>query len=247
MKNRYLDYIKEIKDICKKKKFQIKKIGTTNAPYNFGIYAIVINPESKNKRTVLLQAGIHGDEESGPYAIREFLKEYKSRKSHPKIIVLPVVNPFGFYKTRRRNSRKMNLNRRFMKSKMCRESRDVMKFLKKEDLYFAATFHEDDYKLGSYIYAYFDENHIPKIYTKLIGAAKKYGEICLNKKIYRQPAKNGIVIKPRVDGSFEERMYDDGVPYVTCTEVFDKRPMVERIKINKSIMKEIVIYCSRAK
>jgi hypothetical protein len=247
MKNRYLDYIKEIRDVCRKKKFRLKKIGATNAPYNFGIYAVVINSEAKHKRTVLFQAGIHGDEESGPNAIREFLKEYEPKTGHPKIIVLPVVNPYGFYKIRRRNSRKMNLNRRFMHTKMCRESKQIMNFLKNEDLYFASTFHEDDFKSGSYIYAYFDENHIPKIYTKLIGTANKFVEICLNKKIYRQKAKNGIVIKPRVDGSFEERMYDDGVPYVICTEVSDKRSMAERIKINKAIMKEIVAFSSRRK
>jgi len=244
MFGKYLSYIKEIEWICKKKHFLLDIIGYTEGADRFPLYLITVNPHAKNKKTILLEAGIHGDEVSGPLSVLNFIKTYKSNITHPKIIIMPIANPYGYNLNQHRNAQNLNLNRHCMQTRRCKECATLIRAANSEDIFFAASFHEDDVKHGSYMYAYSKEKSSPSVFLKLINRAGKLGAICRDTHIYRQLAKDGIVLKPKNDGSFEQRMCKDGVPYVICLEVPDKFSMQKRIKINIAIINEIIHFCA---
>src|SRR3989338_3395614 len=103
----YLKYLRELKAICRKKRLLLKRIPSIHA---YPLYMVILNPRAK--KAVCFSAGIHGDEISGPWAIVDFLKKYKSSE-YPslKIFIYPIANPAGFDIGKRRCEHNKDLNR----------------------------------------------------------------------------------------------------------------------------------------
>ena len=67
-------------------------------------------------RTILIAATIHGDEHAGTPLVRELerhLREHPELLTGRRVVLVPVVNPDGFERKRRRNANGVDLNRNF--------------------------------------------------------------------------------------------------------------------------------------
>ena len=63
--------------------------------------------ETVRNRTVLLVAGMHGNEYLGPHTLLYGYKHFKAAR----IIIFPVVNPSGFCQSKRNTSTNIDPNR----------------------------------------------------------------------------------------------------------------------------------------
>ena len=68
-------------------------------------------------QTVLFMGAIHGNEKSSKYILDSWINELEAKaKSIPadkQVVVIPIINPDGFYKYGRKNANGVNLNRNF--------------------------------------------------------------------------------------------------------------------------------------
>jgi len=233
----YEDYLKRLKAVCIKKGIKLVEIGRVN---KLPVYKIVINPQAK--RSVVFSAGIHGYEIAGPWTIINFLKQYDPQKyPNIQVIIFPVASPTAFDKRKRYNYLDKELNGLFCQKKLFGENRILFQALKSKKVFFFHALHEDVDGYSFYLYNF--ENKEEKIYRDLIKLAVKHFPINKSKKIYNDPAVNGLIIN-RSDGSFEDRMFRDGTPYSMCTETPGKQSLKKRISLSVAIMNKVIDFSS---
>lgn len=234
----YLSYLKKLKLVCTKRKIPLLEIGQANG---LPIYKIVLNPLAL--KTVVFSAGIHGNEIAGPWAIIDFLKQFNFKKySGVKVILFPVANPTGFNYKKRHNYLDKNLNSLFCRKQLTSENKVLFNALKNERILFFHALHEDLDATSFYLYNF--EHKPESIYRDIITLAKNYFPINNATLIYNDPAVNGLIIN-RPDGSFEDRMFRDGVPYSLCTETPSNRSLNKRVVLNVKIMYKVMDYAAQ--
>jgi len=234
----YRSYSSKLEAVCKKGKIQLQEIGKINS---LPIYKIVLNPSGK--RVVVFSAGIHGNEIAGPWSIIDFLNKYSfNRYPKVKIIIFPVASPTAFNAKKRRNYLNRELNSLFCRKKLVRENRILFNQLKNENVFFFHALHGDIDERSFYLYNF--ESRVERIYRDLINIAKKYFPINKAQKIYNDPAVNGLIIN-RQDGSFEDRMFRDGVPYAMCSESPEKQPLKKTVALNVALINKVLAFASR--
>ena len=233
----YFNFINNLKKNCRERHFIIREIGYTGKNNEYPMFSIILN-KNNSKKTVCFSAGIHGEEPAGPLAILEFLRtfDYKKYKSI-KIIIFPVANPHGFDRGIRRNFLNKDLNGHFCNKKLSGENKILYNFIKDENIFFFHALHEDEEEKRFYLYLF--EKNKEKIYRDIIKLAEKYFLINRNKKIYDDPSINGLIIN-RKDGSFEDRLFRDGVKFSICTETPGKMLLSKRVDLNVKIMNLII-------
>jgi hypothetical protein len=237
----YKKYISELKKICGKKGIKLHVIGRVGKRKEYPVFKIVLGHSEKH--TVCFSAGIHGEEPAGPWAIFEFIKQYRPMKYKGlKIILFPVANPHGFDKGIRRNFLNKDLNRHFCHKKLSGENKMLYDAVKNERVFFFNALHEDEGFKKFYLYDF--EKKPEKIYRNILALAKKYFTIDTEKYIYGDPAKNGLIIN-RSDGSFEDRLFRDGVPYSMCTETPEGKPFNKRVRLDVEIMNLVLDFAKR--
>ncbi len=241
MKSRYSRYIHELLDICTKKNWATEIIGYAEKPRKFPIYKIVLDAKkAKKKKTISFTAGIHGNETSGPFSIKFFLKQHVHESWMPRIVIIPVANPTGFDADIYRNRKNENINRGYDEKKLTGERAVVFEALIKERPEYFASFHEDDAKKTVYLYGYSQRLNSPMIFRKILEAASRYCQLDTKKKIYTYQADNGLILNAPHAGSLEDKMKIHEVPYVICLEVPDYESLSVRIKTNIAVMKTII-------
>ena len=230
----YKSYIKKIKKICKKKRLLLKQIGKGK---KYPLFSI-LNKTNKPKKTICFVAGVHGDEIAGPLAVYKFLENYNFNKiKNIKIIILPVVNPFGFERKKRVNSFGEDINRLFCEKVLKNENKIVYDFIKKERINFILALHEDLEEGGFYMYIF--EKKKEKIYRDIMKLAKKFFRINNNKTIMGSNSSRGFIINP-IDKSLEYKMYHEGVLYSICAETPGKESIKKRIDFYVKLMEKII-------
>ncbi len=68
------------------------------------------------RRTILILAGVHGDEPKSVYVARrliELLENDRQARRDARWVIVPLVNPDGFHRRKRRNARGVDINRNF--------------------------------------------------------------------------------------------------------------------------------------
>jgi protein MpaA len=68
------------------------------------------------KRTVLVLGGFHGDEPKGVFVARRWIDLLRTERDpvdDARWVVVPLVNPDGYAKRRRRNAHRVDINRNF--------------------------------------------------------------------------------------------------------------------------------------
>lgn len=228
-------YFKKLVELCNSKGFTMAaKVRTANK--RLILYKIIINKESRGK-TLCFTSGIHGNELCGPRALIEFMEKYNPKKSDPRIIILPVLNPYGFLKRRYKNYDNINLNRHFFERPLPRDNKIILSLIKNEKIDIFLSVHEDDELKGYYIYNFGRRN---KLFNRLIKFLSKTSRVCKNNKIHNDYAENGVVNGPEPVGCLDEWVSKKGVPISACLEVPDSIPLHKRVETVCKLFEYIV-------
>jgi protein MpaA len=93
--------------------------------------------------TVLVTAGIHGEEPGGVEGALRWLESGEWAQWRVNWFVLPCINPYGWERNQRRNAQHRDINRQFRNPAMCPEAQLVKKLVKGRRFLFAFDHHED--------------------------------------------------------------------------------------------------------
>ena len=72
--------------------------------------------------TVLLTAGMHGEEPAGVVGVLRWLESGAARRWRVNWFVLPCINPYGWERNQRTNARRCDINRQFRNTSGCPEA-----------------------------------------------------------------------------------------------------------------------------
>jgi len=204
------------------------------------IFKVVINP--KAKQTICFIAGIHGNEQAGPYGVLSFLESGYQVPSHKRVIIIPLANPIGFQKDKRENADNEDINRHFLDKELKGECKILWDALKQENIDLLHTLHEDPSTDKFYLYY----THHKKLAEDLRELAKKYFDIQEKGEALSKDEKqgqgdkvhNGLVPLPHVvRGCLEDKaIIERAIPYIT-TESPGKVDLKKRIAYNKDAIK----------
>lgn len=236
----YFSYIQKLTTICTQRHFRLEVLSLVGKKNEYPLYKVTSN--GNEKKTICFSAGIHGDEISGPFAVLKFLKTVDFKKPNtPKIILFPVANPTGFHAgIVNRNFQNFNLNRHFRDKEMRKENKTLYNAIKKEHLQCFMSLHEDDVHTGAYLHAYMQKKVSTILPRNILKNVNRSIPIWKKSRVFSMRANDGLIVKPKPDGSFEERMHHDGVPYSFCLEVPYITPLNLRVQANVAAMKTVL-------
>jgi murein peptide amidase A len=102
--------------------------------------------------TILVTAGIHGEEPGSVEGALRWLESGPWRKWRVNWTVLPCINPYGWERNQRRNAQRRDINRQFRDTRDCPEAELVKRLVKGERFLFSVDLHEDVDAPGYYLY-----------------------------------------------------------------------------------------------
>ncbi len=102
--------------------------------------------------TVLVTAGIHGEEPGGVEGALRWLENGDRARWRVNWLVLPCINPYGWERNQRRNAQGRDINRQFRHSNGCPEAELVKRLVRGRRFLFLLDFHEDVDASGYYLY-----------------------------------------------------------------------------------------------
>jgi murein peptide amidase A len=164
-----------------------------------------------SRRTVLISAGVHGDECAGVYAALRFLeRERHEFDRHFQFVVLPCINPSGFDDQTLATASGANLNRIFGLESEQVEVHAVEAWLRAHQPRFAITFDlhevrpdyvgegytEKDNPRGAYLYELVSDNS-PRFGRAMIDALPAHRAVCRWPTIYDDINDRGVVSYPQ--------------------------------------------------
>ena len=220
---RYEQFVQRLSAACANHHIAIKEIASAD---EYKVHSLVINPEQKS--TVAITAGTHGEEPGAPYGVLEWL-ERGVFPSSTRIVVIPLVNPYGFDHGTRRNQNNQDTNRHFIDAKATDANEAIVKNLISTKPSFLLDFHEDEDKKDFYLYA---SHKAPKSVIQSVRTiASKYFSILDQKEVYDSPLDRGVVIELPIHHSdtLDKYLLERGTNYIT-TEAPGKAPMKDRVE-----------------
>ncbi|MFH1620460.1 MAG: succinylglutamate desuccinylase/aspartoacylase family protein [Patescibacteria group bacterium] len=248
MKTRYTRYERDLHDICYKKGWKTEVIGYVGRRSDCPIYKLVMEAKN-NKRgnTVSFVAGVHGNEVSGPLSMQDFIKQHNQEPWMPRIVIIPVANPTGFDRDIYRSEKQENINRGYLAPVLYEERAMLLATLLKERPEYFVSFHEDDIKKTIYLYGYSERPDGSFIFRKILDEAGRYCTVDSKSIVYNHKSVRGLIFNAAHDGSLEDRMRIEGIPYVMCMEVPDHSSLAVRVKTNISVMRSVISLSATAK
>ncbi len=118
--------------------------------------------------TVLLSAGMHGEEPGGVEGVLQWLEQGAWRRYRLNWCVVPCINPFGWERDRRTNAQRRDINRQFRDTRYCPEAQLIQRLLGDRRFLFSMEFHEDWEATGYYLYEL--RRDAPEVGEKIIRA-----------------------------------------------------------------------------
>ncbi len=227
----YEDYTGALFNICSVRGFQVKKIASVGPFGRYTTYKVIAGNLS-SKKTVCIAAGIHGDELSGIFAIRDLLA--RLRPVDYRLVILPVCNPYGFDYGLRETARGKDLNRLFFDKD--REALSILKAIQSENPDISLCLHEDDQEPGAYAYSY-DRGRIPKLIGRTIGRRLPISD---SARIYGRRASKGVIFGSIADGSMEDRLCFERIGMPMVIEVPDRIPFRSRVHSTSLLLGDVV-------
>lgn len=169
----------------------------------FMLYRSQLSRSRKKGPTVMLSAGVHGDEPAGVYALLDFLnsgaREYGDRCN---FVVFPCVNPSGFEADTRCTMNGVNLNRSFGVGSAQPEVAALEEWLQYDARRFRLhiDLHEDnpiapDDPRACYLYEWM-RDHRCRIGRQLIDALPPGAAVCLLPTIEQEENDRGVIAYP---------------------------------------------------
>ena len=138
--------------------------------HDYPIFHVRINSISDSHKSILITAGLHGDEPAGVEAALQFLeRDNSSLIQNFSFDVIPCINPYGYIHNIRENREGIDINRSFEDDNI-QESNMIKRTLEHKHFSLAIDFHEDCDADGFYLYeGNRDEKYLG---PKLVKAAK---------------------------------------------------------------------------
>jgi murein peptide amidase A len=121
--------------------------------------------------TVLVTAGIHGEEPGSVEGALRWIESGEAIKWRVNWIVLPCINPYGWERSQRRNAQRRDINRQFRDTHDCPEAELVKALVKGHRFLFSVDLHEDVDAGGYYLYELCNDR--PFIGERIIQAVSK--------------------------------------------------------------------------
>ena len=163
---------KKMKQYCIKHNINIIDLDKTKKE---PLYILVPQEMKPEKPNILIAAGFHGDEPSGPWSILFFINKYIDKyKNDINIFFLPLINLTGFKYDEREDIRGDNPNRKFKAKNEKGLSREGS--LLKDNINMISSFasdgflslHEDPDKKTAYLFCYERNNLVSKIKDAMV-------------------------------------------------------------------------------
>ncbi len=107
---------------------------------------------AKHAPTILLTAGIHGEEPGSVAGALRWLESGEWAQWGVNWFVLPCINPYGWERNQRRNAQRRDINRQFRGATICPEAKLVKQLVKGRRYLFMIDLHEDVDATGYYLY-----------------------------------------------------------------------------------------------
>ena len=139
------------------------------------IFQVRINSFSDSHKSILITAGLHGDEPAGVEAALQFLeRDNSSLLQSFSFVVIPCINPYGYIHNTRENREGIDINRSFEDDNI-QESNIIKNTLEHKHFSLAIDLHEDYETNGFYLY---EGNRYEKyLGPKLVKATQHIGPI----------------------------------------------------------------------
>jgi Zinc carboxypeptidase len=179
----------------------------------YPLYAVRIAATRRDRPTVFVSGGVHGDEPAGVYAALDFLEEIAPKfRSDFNFLVLPCVNPSGYEMDTLRSLSGANLNRQFDTKSIEPEIRVIEGWLIEQPCRFLVTFDfhetvpeyqgegftERDNPRACYLYETVHD-HKKRIGKQLIKALPPTLEVCRWPTIYLDVNSDGVISYPEAN------------------------------------------------
>ena len=214
---------------------------------------LLLRPEDDTlaalRPNILIAAGFHGEEPAGCWGILRFLKSAPCELfERANLSFLPLVNPTGFRLGRRRNDWDENPNQGFCPASVdqpqpSREGAILVRHLPRLKRLAGEGFvslHEDIEQDTFYLFT-FERSDEPGPFTRaLYEAESAFFEPHPDGVLEDYCVKNGIVYRA-CDGTFEDRLFHEGVPRTACTETPGQRDINVRIEANAAIITAAIV------
>lgn len=198
-----------------------KKLKSFELCKSDGLPVLFLQDPKPAKFRILIAAGFHGNEPAGPVGLNKWAKNLPI--DNVAVSFLPLVNPTGFRDGTRDNWKKQPTNRGWIRAEegetLSLEGRAIQKNLQKildssRDGFL--TLHEDG---SDAFYAYIYAKKKKKAFGQaILSTGKKHFGLYSG---YYEPdkvtIKNGLA-ESIVSSTFEDLIYDSGVPWVCVTE-----------------------------
>jgi hypothetical protein len=203
---------------------------------------ILLTPETKNAaKKILVAAGFHGNEYAGVWGLINYLK---SGSKFENVSFLPLVSPIAFKENRRYGKDNKISNQGFCHPEMNLMPSDEGNILiRHADLLLSLggdgfiSLHEAPEKNMFYVYAFEKGDQPSSIAQELLRVgAKEFGAAAEGTTMqYGGTAKKGIIFNFH-DSSFEDFMFENGVPHSIVTETPTSGNLEKRIKTITEIL-----------
>ncbi len=131
-----------------RREWQVERVGRV---WNYPFYR-VRRQIDRRAPTILLTAGIHGEEPGGVEGALRWLEGGEWAKWRVNWFVLPCINPYGWERNQRRNAQGRDINRQFRNPAPCPEARLVTRLVNGHRFLFVFDHHEDVDSPGYYMY-----------------------------------------------------------------------------------------------
>jgi hypothetical protein len=199
--------------------------------------------------SLLFGAGFHGEEVAGPWGCLSFLEtapaEFFERVN---LSFLPLANPTGFRAGRRHNDWGENANLGF-----CPASRDLQPGPSREGAALLShlprlmrlardgfvSLHEDPGLDRFYLFT-FERLDAPGPFTRALHAAgRQFFEPHPGGPLDDYVVQDGVVFRA-CDGTFEDRLFHEGLDRAACTETPGQLDLARRVEANVAIVRATV-------
>lgn len=228
----------------------ITEILNLNLPYRIELIGFVtydkiypmIGLKSISKmanKTIIITAGQHGDESFGVSTLIKWMKQ-PILFSDFNYYIYPIINPFGYEKSRRTNGNRQDTNNdiNFCKDSKVPELAILFEqFPQNCDL--ILDIHGDTGKDAVYCYEHKSEN-LPSIAEPALIENDTLLPYLRTKTIYKIPITNGVILPPKCDIGIEAVLEKLGVQYSLTLELPGKHDGQKRAEGGIAIINSIL-------
>jgi murein peptide amidase A len=154
----YPEVVQRLKDAGQADWVELNLLGSFTAKNReYPMYSVRLGKQTPDRLSVVLSAGIHGDEPAGVEAALRFIESQAANPdllSRASFLVFPCDNPFGYEHNTRENWQGVDLNRRFRSKEYSPEVALIEQGIAGNCADLVFEMHEDYESPGMYLYEF---------------------------------------------------------------------------------------------